>query len=408
MLGGGDRFRQLVERDDGSQGLVFRVILSLAAPFATIAAFLGVIQLIRELEARTIVLWVVASLAWFGAIETYLRQKSRLSWILLISSVLATAGAVVTASGDGDSVPLKPHLLKQFEPVQTIGHPRAIAATGKRYLWVVGTDESESRGTLARIDSQHLKQETKVIKSFDAVEPYDIAVGKGAIWVTDRDTLIKLDLSGEEIWRHSIGNRGENEVDVYFNRVWFKQTEPGLLFGLDPRTGKVLSEHSFETEATAIAAGLGGVWVSNARSDPAVVARVGRDGKVKKRIVVQDDPQDMAPGAELLFVAHATGNFVTRIDPRYDGGTELPGDIELGDTELPSGVAAGNRVGWVSMKDSGAVIALDECDGSMLDSAETENSPYDVAVLGKKVFVPNNTSGSISVFKLKTPLGPCN
>ncbi|HEX9966763.1 MAG TPA: hypothetical protein VGB06_02335 [Solirubrobacterales bacterium] len=292
------------------------------------------------------------------------------------------------------------------DKVVTGDRPRSIAANAEN-VWVVGLHNAKTTGKLWRIDPEHLPADAEEIESFEATDPFDIATGEEAIWVTDPGYLIKLDLNGQELWRKEIGNDAYNEVDVGLGYVWFKQTAPGVLFRLDPDSGKEEGRIKIGPEAIALGVGQDAVWVTKKGEGRSRLIRVDRNARVVGRIEVQHDPQDVAAGDHFIYVAHAQGNMLTRVDPQQgQGGRELPGEQSLDGGALPSGLDAGDGTVWISFSNSGNVFAVGDCNWEVLGGEPSGSEPLDVVVHGDRAFVPNFTGGTVSVFELKQAACP--
>jgi DNA-binding beta-propeller fold protein YncE len=287
------------------------------------------------------------------------------------------------------------------------GHrPRAIAADG-RYVWLVGLETGTTRGILWRIDTKNLGLAAVEISSFKARNPYDIAVNDEAVWVADRDLLIKLSLNGDEVWRRDFGDGGENEVDVRFGKVWFKETDTGKIYVVDPVSGRQLRRPvQIGQEAVAIAVGLGSVWISSSDDHgKPVVVRLDPEGDVMGAISVLDDPQDLVAGRRHVYVAHSNDRMITRIEPDLGPhGKEVSGPRALKGVTPFGGIDAGGQTVWAALSGSNRVFAIAECTYRLIGRQRTGESPFDVAVLRGKAYIPNFHDGSVSVFRLKQPV----
>lgn len=302
----------------------------------------------------------------------------------------------LTAAESGEYSP------RRVEQIATGHRPRSIAA-GYGYVWVIGLHNRSGEGVLWKIDPRYPTAEAEAIESFVATDPYDIAVGEKAVWVADDGSLIKLDLDGEQVWRRRIGGGGDNEVDVGLGWVWFKQTEPGRLFRLDPESGEKLGTIDIAPQAVALGVGLESIWVTKKGGGRPQMLRVDRSGRVTSRIDVQPDPQDVATGEDLVYVNHGQGNILTRVEPDSGGGgRELPGEMRLPGA-LPGGLDVEDGTVWVPFNQSGKIFAVADCDWQLLGEARAGSEPADVVAYEGKAYVPNYDGGTVSVFKLKQP-----
>jgi streptogramin lyase len=388
-----------------------KVVKALAAFWPVLAGIATVLGLVSYLGGeREPGFWVCLGIAALALLGLWLAERwNRHRFFNLMTcafvAFLIAAGAFEFIDPAPSPAESEAYAPERDDRVITGDRPRSIAAS-RDYVWVVGVDNTEPKGRLWRIDPRHLSADAEQVDSFRAIDPYDIAVGEKAVWVADGGHLIKLDPSGKEIWRDEVGAGGYNEVDIGMGHVWFKQTSPGVLFRLDPISGEVKSRIRIGPQAVALGVGLDAVWVTQKGGAKSELVRIDRRGRVIGRIDVQSDPQDVAVGADLVYVAHAQGNMVTRVDPSQgDGGRELPGEIPLEGGALPSGLDAGEDAVWISFSSSGNVFAVGDCDGEVLGDAPSGAEPLDVVVHDGHAFVPNYAGGTVSVFKLKQE--PC-
>ncbi|HKO38748.1 MAG TPA: hypothetical protein VJU14_10310 [Solirubrobacterales bacterium] len=358
-----------------------------------------VIVLVSGAVAAWLLMWLVH---WYFPDKAF--------WVVLAIGVSMSLAALLIEAFDpppsSTATWRTDHAPVEVGTVPTGHRPRAIAADG-RYVWLVGLKTGTTQGILWRIDTKNLGLAAVEISSFKARNPYDIAVNDEAVWVTDRNLLIKLSLNGDEVWRREFGDGGENEVDVRFGRVWFKETDTGKIYVVDPASGRRLRRPvSIGQEAVAIAVGLGSVWISSSdeREEP-VVVRLDPDGDVLGAIDVPDDPQDLVAGDRHVYVAHSNDRMITQIDPGLGPyGKEVPGPRALKGITPFGGIDAGDETIWAALSGSNKVFAIAECDFRVIGGRRTGESPFDVTVLRGKAYVPNFHDGSVSVFRLKQPV----
>lgn len=387
-----------------------RLLAAIGGFVATALALLTILGALSDPERCTMVLAVAAAMAWLAMWLVDWYGTGRSFWAVFAIFGAIAAAAVLVETIDAPPAPISTwrteHALERVDRISTGDRPRAIAAHG-RYVWVVGLKTEAKKGLLWRIDSKNLGPAAREFSSFQARDPFDIAVDDEAVWVSDGDRLIKLDLEGNEVWRRVFGDGGENEVDVRFGKVWFKETSTGKIFIVDPVSGDLLHPPvEVGPEAIAIAVGLGSVWVSSSDEEgsPRVI-RLDQSGEVMGEIHVQDDPQDLAAGRHYVYVSHSNDGLVTRIDPdRGPFGEEVPGLRYLKGTGPFGGIDAGSGTVWAPLAGSGHAFAIAECTYKAIGHMRSGDSPYDVVVLRGKAFVPNFNGGDVTVFRLKQPV----
>jgi streptogramin lyase len=384
-----------------------RVVAWFTAFWALVLAAGTVLGLISYLSDPELWFWVFFGLAIFslagawGAYHLEIHPLFKLFGRGFVVALLLAIGIEGIDPASPSPLESGEYAPEPVDKVVTGNRPRSIAA-GDKYVWAVGLHNAKTVGKLWRIDPAHLRADAEEIDSFEATDPFDIAIGEEAIWVTDPGYLIKLDLNGQELWRKAIGNDAYNEVDVGLGYVWFKQTAPGVLFRLDPDSGKKEGRIEIGPEAVALGVGQDAVWVTKKGEEKSRLIRVDRHARVAGRIEVQHDPQDVTAGDRLVYVAHAQGNMLTRVDPgQGKGGRELPGEQPLRGGALPSGLDAGEGTVWVSFSNSGNVFAVGDCNWEVLGKEPSGAEPLDVVVHEGMAFVPNFAGGTVSVFELK-------
>jgi DNA-binding beta-propeller fold protein YncE len=384
-----------------------RVLTALGGVGSAGLALLAIFTALSDPERWAIGFAIAAAAAWLAMWIVHWYGHERSFWAVLTCVVVMSVAALWIELADSPAPAVadwrRTHTPQMVDAIPLGERPRAAAAHDGQ-VWVVGLKAENNRGVLWRIDSGNLGPAAREFPSFAARNPFDIAVNDEAVWVTDGSRLIKIDHQGEEVWRHRFGDGGENEVDVGFGKVWFKETSTGKIYTVDPRSGTRLRPPvRIGPEAVAIAVGVGSVWISSSdREGEPVVVRLDSDGRVLGAIDVLDDPQDLVAGNRAVYVAHSNERLVTRIDPRAGAfGEEIPGPRELRGIPPFGGIDAGGGTVWVALAGSDKVFAISECNFRTIGWKRSGESPYDVAVLGGRAYMPNFHSGNLSVFRLK-------
>jgi YVTN family beta-propeller protein len=169
--------------------------------------------------------------------------------------------------------------------------------------------------------------------------PLDLAVGAGAVWVSN-GSLLRLDPATGTIVA-SIPD--VTVVAVGESRVWAANQE-GRVARIDPSTNLVARTSVVTNSADDIAAGQGAVWVMNsdddsvARVDPATVRVTATPVRVGRT------PKAVAAGGGAVWVMSERDGTVTRIDPAtFDVKT-----LDVGGTPQDLAVGAGGV--WVAVR----------------------------------------------------------
>jgi DNA-binding SARP family transcriptional activator/ABC-type branched-subunit amino acid transport system substrate-binding protein len=180
--------------------------------------------------------------------------------------------------------------------------------------------------------------------------PWSIATGPGAVWVTDGSRrLIRVDPHTGTIVGGIDVDHSLNGVAVDEGLVWTISGRAATVFRVDPRTGRVTDRIPIVSRPgaeapypIAIEVGLGSVWVLNA--NVATVTRIdAHDRGVTARVSigVERGPRRLAVGEGAAWVANADGT-LTRIDAATNDATTFAIGHGLLD------VAAGRGGVWVT------------------------------------------------------------
>ena len=217
--------------------------------------------------------------------------------------------------------------------------------------------EMEDSGVLLQIDprTRHVTDSIAV-----GVNPGDVAIGAGAVWITDKNsqTLLRISPQYGEITRIPLPAQGlsspdvgggvavgagsvwvaeglsrivridpasgrvESTVSVPDARevafgdgaIWVGASDTGVLTKVDPRTGAVVATARIGPWICCIAVGGGYVWAANDTG----IWKLASDGRVLGTISVPSQTANIYLGAGALWVATDVAGTVLRIDPRTD------------------------------------------------------------------------------------------
>jgi peptide/nickel transport system substrate-binding protein len=123
---------------------------------------------------------------------------------------------------------------------------------------------------------------------------------------------------------------------------------------IDSANGKLLSTVPVGSSPGGVAAGEGGVWVTN--SDDNTVSLIDpRTNQLRQTIAVGGGPAGVAAGGGAVWVTNGLDGTVSRIDPTVDRVVGSP--IHVGNG--PVGVAYGEGAVWVANSVDGTVARID-------------------------------------------------
>jgi YVTN family beta-propeller protein len=161
------------------------------------------------------------------------------------------------------------------------GGPEAVAAQGDQ-VWA-----APSTGLLTRLDGSTGRVVARVDPN---ASPTAIAIGDGAVWVTDNqaDSVTRVDTTGLPT-AIAVGN-GPAGIAVGERGVWVADSLDNALVRIDPTTRAVTTTIAVGQSPVGVAIGAGSVWVAN--SGDGTVSRIDPSAnKVIARIPVGGSPQ---------------------------------------------------------------------------------------------------------------------
>ncbi len=183
-----------------------------------------------------------------------------------------------------------------------------------------------------------------------ALVPRPVAVTAEAVWIASGG-LARLDPdSGRTIATPTVGTE-PNGIAVGAGAVWVSDGIDGTVTRIDPETNEVVQTIPVGQSASGVAAGAGGVWVPVPledrvkRIDPATNA-------ITDTVRVPGGPGAVAIGAGAVWVTTRRGGTVTRIDPSSARVTDTE---RLGHSL--QGVAVTEGAVWVAVQESPPKVA---------------------------------------------------
>jgi len=293
------------------------------------------------------------------------RRPRRRTWVRAVAALLVAAvvvaGAVLLLDRDPEPLTAPPNSVAVIDPATNevdevvpagVIRPGSIAA-GAGSVWV-GSLENR---TLARIDTG-TRQLTATVPL--PATPTGVAFGFGDVWVA-HGRLGAVSRIEPQF------NRRTRTVDVTSRALYFPYgsvaTGEGAVwavFGdsalvrLDPADLDRTTSTQAGVGASAIAVGLGYVWVANS-GDSTVWSfnpLTFEEGKFDE-YTAGETPLGLAIGSDAVWVANSGDDSVTRIDLL----TGARGEVGVGDG--PAGITFGDDSVWVANNGDGTVSRID-------------------------------------------------
>jgi len=264
------------------------------------------------------------------------------------ADLAATRNAVWVADRSGDSLTRIDMRTNRTREVPAGDKPRAVAV-GEGALWV-----TDGFGRLDRLDPESGKRVGR--PRVPGTDAYDVAAGAGSVWMANglRDTVTRLDARTRTAAPGSpiTVDREPSAIAVGEGAAWVANANS--VTRIDTNTSRPVGDPIPVGGASAIAAGEGSVWVTSRQNN--TVARIDpRTGKVVGRpIAVGRAPSAVAVGAGAVWVTNEADNTLTRIDARE--AKVVGGPIAVG--KAPSSVAVGDDAVWVANRDADSVTRV--------------------------------------------------
>ena len=287
---------------------------------------------------------------------------------------LMTRGDDRVPPGPNTAVAVDPMSLDVVHRVRVGDSPVAVAATAGG-AWVLnGNDE-----TLSLIDAAR----GEVVRTVAIPgAPSDVTVDRGALWLlTRRPDLVRIDpvsarvaervplprprrLAPAEAFPPGWVAASDGEVWAS-DGVWIWRVEPGTPRAIERHAAPVRGPLAIDRS----------VWIGSA------VELDRRTMRVRRRVGLGDQAQDIANGHGAIWVADAGRRSVTRFDLNANRSTrvEAVGGV-------PSALAVDDRAVWVSVQ-SGHLARLDPRTGAMTGRVDIGGTPRGVASGEGRVWV---------------------
>jgi virginiamycin B lyase len=173
--------------------------------------------------------------------------------------------------------------------------------------------------------------------------------GFGAVWTATCEPggVTRIDPAKARVTGHvalPVTSDGESSIGVGEGAVWAlidgSNCRQCAVARIDPKTLEVTNRYPVPGGASAVRAGLGGVWITNYQTD-SVVRLDPSTGKIAATIPVASGPRFFDVGAGAVWVMAQSAGALCRIDPadnRLVGCTVIdPAGVEGGDLTVGNG-----------------------------------------------------------------------
>lgn len=222
--------------------------------------------------------------------------------------------------------------------------------------------------------------------------PGGIAVGEGAVWITDSigGMLLRVDPDKNLIVDRINVGAGASGVAVGAGSVWVSNSDGGTVSQVNPRTDTVAAPIRVGNGPTSIAYGAGKVWVLN--SVDATVSAISPANGHTRTIPLGQNPTELTFGLGSLWVTSEEAGVVLRLDPRSESVVQA---TPIGNG--PVGVTTGDGAVWVANTPDRTISRLDPDSGTVSKIALPGGSPVDLALTGPQLWASDTLDAKLWV-----------
>jgi ABC-type transport system substrate-binding protein/DNA-binding SARP family transcriptional activator len=268
----------------------------------------------------------------------------------------------------------------------------ALAITGKGHT--AGLAVAQVRANAVVVADVH--RHALVAQMATIGRPTAIAVGAGALWVTDasNDRVMKIDPESWRVEDQIPVGRGPSAIVATRDATWVANTGSGTISEINATSGTVVATVRVGSAPTSITAGAGAIWVADAR-DGSLRRIDPRRAAVVATIELAQPLDDVAVGPGAVWVSSAASGLVIRIDARSNLPVQL---ITAGNS--PTSLAITPGAVWAVNAPDSSISRIDADTGSVrkLDVAE----PGELVANGNTLWLARPTRRDVAAIDART------
>jgi YVTN family beta-propeller protein len=248
-------------------------------------------------------------------------------------------------------------------------------------------------GLVAQITRVETTNYPVVTERQSAFRPYTLAFGHDVLWAVDSDrTVQRIDPhTGNQIGRDIRVGFDPSAVAVGLGGVWVANYSDDTVTRLDPSTGAVVGRSiAVGRRPDAIAVGSADVWVANAGSDTVSRIDPATNAVTGGPIAVGRGPDAIAVAGGSVWVADE-GGAVSRIE------SGKASSIAIGVGGQPDAIAVADGTVWVADALRNAVVRIDpRTDRRTGAPIAVGADPVAIGAAGGSIWVVNTTDNTVS------------
>lgn len=233
----------------------------------------------------------------------------------------------------------------EVSAVVDVAHQMSAVAVGEDAVWAVGTDfgpEAEQPvGSLVRIDPG-TAEATATVGFGERSSPSDVAVGFGAVWVSDStgDRVIRVNPDTGEIVAEIAVDGGPTSLTITDDAVWVTKPRTGEVRGIDPATNRPLPAVGTGPNPAILEAGGAGLWVADYADD--TLSRIDTEaGAVADTVEFPTAPSRFDVGERTIAVVESEGRALSIV---RDGDRD---EVLVGRLLVAVALSADEQTVWV-------------------------------------------------------------
>jgi YVTN family beta-propeller protein len=226
------------------------------------------------------------------------------------------SGSLWVANVDDQTVSrVDPQALSTSRTLSVTGPPTGLAASANA-IWVTQSDPQGSSVSVNPIDPQfNAVGSATRLGNVVPGGPGTVAARGDTVWVAPSSGLLtRLNAVDGRVAARIDPNSGPAAIALGDGAVWVTDTDANNVTRVD-RNGR-LTPIAVGNGPTGIGVGAGGVWVANSLDDTIVEIDPGTNS-VTARIPVGHSPRGVAVGAGSVWVANSGDGTVSRVDPYH-------------------------------------------------------------------------------------------
>jgi YVTN family beta-propeller protein len=219
-------------------------------------------------------------------------------------------------------------------------------------------------------------------------EPFRLAIGEGAVWVTDQPdaAVYRIDPQTNQVVATISLSGSPKGLVVGEGAVWV--ANQGGLSRIDPDTNQVVTTIDVGRGLNP-AVGAGSVWVT---STSGVVSRIDPEtNQVIASITVGGIPSQIAIANNAVWVANRESTSISRIDPETN---QVAASIDVGFSTLA--LAADQDSVWVAGYSDSTLLRIDPQTNQIVARIPVGVSPWGIAADENGVWVTSNSNKTLS------------